>query len=62
MTRPSNSWNLGRETKQALPLIKNLGDRSAHSRRFLAKKQDIDKIVPGLRVVVDELLHLGGLK
>jgi len=58
----SNSWNLGRETKQALPVIKNLGDRSAHNRRFLAKKQDIDKIVPGLRVVADELLHLAGLK
>jgi len=58
----SNSWNLGRETKQALPLIKSLGDRSAHNRRFLAKKQDIDKILPGLRVVADELLHLAGLK
>ena len=58
----NNSWNLGREAKQALPLIKNLGDRSAHNRRFLAKKQDIDKIVPGLRVVADELLHLAGLK
>lgn len=58
----SNSWNLGREAKQALPLIKNLGDRSAHNRRFIAKKQDIDKIVPGLRVVADELLHLARVK
>ncbi len=58
----SNSWNLGRETKQALPLIKSFGNRSAHNRRFIAKKQDIDKIVPGLRVVADEMLHLAGLK
>ena len=26
-------WNLSRETKQALPLLKSLGDRSAHNRR-----------------------------
>lgn len=56
------SWNLGRETKAALPLLKNLGDRSAHNRRFFAMKADIDKVLPGLRVVADDLLHLSGLK
>lgn len=56
------SWNLGRETKQTLPLLKSLGDRSAHTRRYLAKKADIDKVLHGLRVVVDDLLHLSGLK
>ena len=55
-------WNLSRETKRILPLLKNLGDRSAHNRRYLAKKQDIDKVLPGLRVVTDDLLHLAGLK
>jgi Domain of unknown function (DUF4145) len=56
------SWNLSRETKQALPLLKSLGDRSAHNRRYLAKKADIDKVLHGLRVAADDLLHLSGLK
>lgn len=56
------SWNLGRETKAALPLLKSLGDRSAHNRHYLANKADIDKVLPGFRVVVDDLLHLSGLK
>ncbi len=56
------SWNLGRETKQTLPLLKSLGDRSAHNRRYLAKKADIDRVLHGLRVVADDLLHLSGLK
>lgn len=55
------SWNLGREVKKALPEIKALGDRAAHARRYLATKQDVDKAIPGLRVVVEELLHLAGL-
>ena len=55
------SWNLGREVKKALPEIKSLGDRSAHSRRFNATKQDVDRVIPGLRVVVEELLHLAGM-
>jgi len=56
------SFHLGRETKRGLPLIKSLGDRSAHTRYFLAKKEDIDKVIHDLRVVVDELLNLAGLK
>jgi hypothetical protein len=56
------TWNLGRETKQALPQLKSLGDRSAHNRHYLAKKGDIDKVLHGLRVVVDDLLHKAGLK
>lgn len=56
------SWGLGRETKAALPQLKSLGDRSAHNRRYLAKKPDIDKVLHGLRVVVDDLLHLAKIK
>lgn len=56
------SWNLGRETKSALPRLKSLGDRSAHNRRYLAEKPDIDNVLPGLRVVADDLLHLSRLK
>jgi len=45
-----------------LPEIKSLGDRSAHNRRYIAKKADVDKVIPGLRVLADDLLHLGKLK
>lgn len=55
-------WNLGRETKRELPNIKSLGDRSAHNRRFIATKADVDKVIPGLRVIADDLLHLAKLK
>jgi hypothetical protein len=57
-----SSWNLGRETKKGLPLVKSLGDNSAHNRRFIAKKEDVDKFIGPLRVLTDELLHLSGLK
>jgi hypothetical protein len=56
------AWGLQRETKNTLPLLKSLGDRSAHSRRYLAKKQDIDKVTHGLRVVAEDLILLAGLK
>jgi hypothetical protein len=56
------AFHLGRETKAVLPLLKNLGDRSAHSRTYNATKADIDKVLPGLRVLAEEFLHLGGLK
>ncbi len=56
------SINLGRDTKKSFPLLKELGDRSAHNRRYLATKSDVDKVLPGLRVMADEMLHLAGLK
>ena len=56
------AFNLARESKATLPHIKALGDRSAHNRRYMATKTDVDKIVPGLRVLADDFLHLAGLK
>ena len=57
-----NSWNLQRDTKKYLPDIKSLGDRAAHNRRFMAKKPDVDRLIPGLRVIADELIHLAKIK
>jgi hypothetical protein len=62
ITLNETSWNLGRTTKQALPKMKDVGDRSAHSRRFVAHRSDIEKITSDLRVVVQELIFLAGLK
>jgi hypothetical protein len=56
-------WNLGRETKKALPQIKALGDRSAHTRRYLSTKQDVDKVLnEGFRVAIEDLLNISGYK
>jgi hypothetical protein len=56
------SWNLGRNAKIALPRLKNIGDQSAHSRRYIAHREDIDKVMPDIRAVVQELVYLAKLK
>jgi hypothetical protein len=56
------SWNLGRTTKQALPKLKNVGDQSAHSRRYNANREDIDKLRNDFRIVCQELIYLAQLK
>lgn len=61
-TLNESTWNLGRNTKQALPKLKDIGDKSAHSRRFNAYREDIDKITNDLRTVAQELLYLAKLK
>ena len=52
------SWNISRNASKSIPKIKALGDLSAHNRRFIAKKDDIDKIKDDLRSVIEELVHL----
>lgn len=54
-------FNLGRNTKRGLEALKELGDKSAHNRRFNARRPDLDAIQPGLRTAAEELLHLSGL-
>lgn len=56
------TWNLSRNTKAALPRLKDIGDKSAHSRRYVAHKSDVKDIIPDLRVAVQELAFLAGLK
>ena len=51
-------WTIGRNSVKALPDIKAKGDLSAHNRRFNATKSDVDSIKLGLRIVVEELVHL----
>jgi hypothetical protein len=61
-TLNETKWNLGRNAKQALPKLKSIGDLSAHSRRFIANRDDIDKIIPDLRTALQELIYLANLK
>lgn len=56
------SWTLGRNTKKALPHVKDIGDLSAHNRRYIAHREDIDKILGDVRLVVQELVFLAKLK
>lgn len=62
VTLAEASWNLSRNTKQALPRLKYVGDLSAHSRRYIAQRKDIDKLMHDLRVVVQELVTVAELK
>lgn len=56
------SWNLTRNTRQALPRLKTIGDQSAHSRRFTAHREDVDKVAFDFRAACQEFLYLSGLK
>jgi hypothetical protein len=53
-TLAESSWNLGRNTKQALPKLKDIGDKSAHSRRYIAQRGDIQPLLSDIRTVVQE--------
>lgn len=56
------TWNIGRNVKRGLPGLKDLGDKSAHSRRYNAHREDIDKVSTEFRDACQELLALSGLK
>lgn len=56
------SWNLSRNTKKALPQLKLVGDMSAHSRRYIAHREDIDELIGDFRIVCQELIFLAELK
>lgn len=62
MMLKETKWTLGRTARQALPRLKTIGDRSAHSRRWNAFRDDIDKLSDDFRVVCQELLYLAHLK
>jgi hypothetical protein len=55
-------WNLSRNTKTSLPKLKDIGDKSAHSRRFIAIRHDIEDIKSDLRGTIQELIFLSELK
>lgn len=60
----AGTWHISRNTKTSLPKlkdIKSVGDLSAHNRRFLATRRDIDRFADELRVVVQELIYIAGM-
>jgi hypothetical protein len=56
------AWNLGRSSKQAFARLKQLGDQSAHSRRFVAHREDVERVQAEFRVAVEEMIYVAGLK
>jgi hypothetical protein len=57
-----SAWNLNRNTKRCLKKVKQLGDLSAHSRRYNTTRPDLDKVIVDLRITTEELLYLAGLR
>ncbi len=55
-------WQLGRNTKNGLINLKGIGDQSAHSRRYNARRSYIDDVIVDLRTVAEKFLYLAGLR
>lgn len=53
--------NLGRDSKKALKDARNVGNWSAHARRFLAHAGDLAKVQPEARLLVQELIQIADL-
>jgi hypothetical protein len=61
-TLAEKSFTLGRNARAALPKLKDLGDKSAHDRRYNAMRGDLEPHLSNLRAVVEELLYIAKLK
>ena len=55
-TLTETAWSPSRNLKAALPKLKDVGDKSAHNRFFVAKHGDIQPLIGEIRTVVQELL------
>jgi hypothetical protein len=55
------AFNLSANARKYLPRLKVVGHLSAHGRYYLARREDIENIQQGCRVVIEELLHVAGL-
>jgi hypothetical protein len=62
LTLVESAWNLSRNSKSALPKLKSIGDKSAHSRRYNAVRNDLDKLLAEIRIVIQELTYIAKLK
>jgi len=56
--RIESKWNISRNAKESIPKLKKMGDLSAHNRRYVARKADVDKLKDDLRIVLEELIHI----
>ncbi len=54
--------SLGRDSKATLKEARDIGNWSAHARRYNAFASDLTKIKPGARVAVQELIQIADIK
>lgn len=57
-----SQWTLTRNTKRALSKLKDVGDKSAHSRRYIAHREDVESLATDFRGAIQEFIFLAGLK
>lgn len=56
-----STWSLSRNTKRALPRLRDLGHMSSHGRHFTAQKSDVDTVRHDFRVALEEFLRHAAL-
>lgn len=56
------SWTLSRNCKKVLPSLRDAGHSSAHGRYYHARREDLEGLRQGCRVVIEEFLHHAGLQ
>lgn len=54
----SNKWNVSRNLESHIKQVKKYGDLSAHNRRFLAKKSDMNDFKFEMRQVIQEIIMI----
>lgn len=54
-------WTLSRNCRKALPVLRDAGHNSAHGRYYHARREDLEALRPGCRMVIEEFLHHAGL-
>lgn len=52
-----STWTLSRNCKRALPSLRDAGHNSAHGRYYHARREDIEGLRAGCRIVIEEFLH-----
>jgi hypothetical protein len=62
LTLNETSWTLGRNVKKGLPDLREIGNQSAHGRRYIARKTDLDNVKRELRLTIEELVILSKLR
>lgn len=62
IARATSDLGLSRDMEKILMTLKKLGDRSAHNRRFYARRDNIERLLLDIQTMVQELLSISGLK
>ena len=62
INRARTDLNLSRDLERIMKALKQLGDRSAHNRRFNARRINIESHFLDIQTMVQELVSVAGLK